>query len=101
MLIYVFSQEVFPTAVRSMGTGFSYSISTLLAFLSPFQISLAKSMNVYPTFVLGVSGLLFLVPSFFFEETLGKPMKEYIKEEVEEENEKEQIMSEKSKLAQY
>lgn len=31
---------------------------------------------------MGLSGLLFLLPCFFFEETLGKPLKDDIKEEL-------------------
>lgn len=36
---------------------------------------------MYPTFVLGVTGVLFLIPIFFFKETLGKPIKDYVDED--------------------
>lgn len=65
-----YRMEVLPTPVRAMGTGFVFSISTLLTFLAPYLIDLAGKLEVYPTFVLGVTGILFLIPLFFLKKLL-------------------------------
>lgn len=58
-----------------MASGFTYAFSTLITFLMPFVVSFANYLNVYPVAILGLSGLIFYIPGFFFEETLDKPMR--------------------------
>lgn len=58
-----------------MASGFTYAFSTLISFINPFCISLATSLNVYPTFILGLAGGSFIIAAFFFEETKDKPSK--------------------------
>ncbi|KRX02926.1 Major facilitator superfamily domain, general substrate transporter [Pseudocohnilembus persalinus] len=73
----LYAQEIFPTPVRSMGTGFTYAFSTLVTFFAPFVNSLATHIGVYPVFLLGAFSAPILFICCFMKETLGKPIKEY------------------------
>mmetsp|Transcript_10654 Transcript_10654/g.1669 ORF Transcript_10654/g.1669 Transcript_10654/m.1669 type:complete len:97 (+) Transcript_10654:41-331(+) len=77
----IYSQEIFPTPVRSMATGLTFAFGTLITFVAPFIIDFAANNSVSPIFALGVSGFLFIIPAFFLKETLGKPIKKYVEED--------------------
>ena len=74
-ILHLFTAELFPTVVRSIGMGFSIVISRIGTILAPYILLLGGEVSPV-IFGLGVS--IASVLSFMLPETLGKPLPESI-----------------------
>jgi len=77
----IYAAEVFPTCVRSLGSGIIFSLSLIGSVLSPFIVNLAELLNnISPIALVGCLSSIGLLMFWFFKETLNKPLKDQISE---------------------
>ena len=83
-IIYIYTAELYPTPVRSLGIGLSTFLGKFGCALAPILISLCKGWDVNAMVSFGVfAGVAGVGVWFGLEETKEKGLKEKIKEEEE------------------
>lgn len=81
-ILYVYCNEIYPTPFRSIGFGVNNAFDNIGTIAMQFLVEELESrpLNVVYSFMMMLGGLLFIP----LEETVGKPVKETIKEIDEE-----------------
>ncbi|XP_022109164.1 organic cation transporter protein-like [Acanthaster planci] len=79
-LIYIYSAEMYPTPVRSIGMGLSSMCARLGSIFAPPLLVLREVWEPFPLFVFGLLALMAALTSLLLPETLGMNMPETIKE---------------------
>ncbi|XP_022103973.1 organic cation transporter protein-like [Acanthaster planci] len=78
--IYIYSCEIYPTVVRSIGMGMSSMVGRVSGILCPIILLLGKYWEPLPLCVFGGSSLLAGVLSLMLPETLGYDIPDTIEE---------------------
>ena len=78
MILY--TEEVFPTAVKNVAIGFYFGFGLCGGVVAPFYISFSNKLNVSPVGMFGVIGIINIFLILKMKETLGKPIWDQIKE---------------------
>ena len=83
-VLYVFSAELFPTEVRSIGIGFGSMIGRIGGMIAPFIILLqdTEGLEFLPYLIFGIGGVVSGVFALFLPETGGQPILQTIEEAV-------------------
>ncbi|XP_072020671.1 organic cation transporter protein-like [Amphiura filiformis] len=79
-LIYVFSVELFPTPVRSVGMGVSNVACFVGAMLTPILLTLSSVWEPLPYFVFGLLEIVAGIAALLLPETLGKNLPDTLDE---------------------
>ncbi|CAG0893104.1 unnamed protein product, partial [Cyprideis torosa] len=79
-IVYIFTAELFPTAVRSGAIGFASMISRIGALLAPVVFRLADYWRPLPAVATGSAILISGILVLFLPETKGKDLPETIEE---------------------
>ncbi|XP_033625384.1 organic cation transporter protein-like [Asterias rubens] len=79
-IIYVFSAELFPTPVRSIGMGLSSMFARISSILAPVIVILSKHWEPLPLVVFGVCCLVASLLSLLLPETLNQHLLETMKD---------------------
>ncbi|KAL4485692.1 hypothetical protein ABPG72_010954 [Tetrahymena utriculariae] len=79
-IFQVFIPELFPTQVRSVGTGIIFGLGNLGSVLAPYIVSQASKIELPNMVLIGLVGVIGFFACFFLEETLNKPLENQIKE---------------------
>ncbi|KAL4446440.1 hypothetical protein ABPG74_001181 [Tetrahymena malaccensis] len=79
-IFQVYIPELFPTQVRSVGTGIIFGLGNLGSVLAPYIVSQASKLDLPNMVLIGLVGVIGFLACFFLEETLNKPLENQIKE---------------------
>jgi len=80
LIIYLYLNELYPTSVRGIGTGFCTFIGRLGSIFAPIVVSAMESSGVNPWISFGVVSMLAGAVCTVMRETLGMPLENEIKE---------------------
>jgi len=78
---FVYANELFPTVVRSRGSGLVNFFGRVGSVLPSGVIYICKRQQINPTLIFGAIALSGSWISFYMKETKGKPLSHYIEEE--------------------
>ncbi|XP_022095015.1 organic cation transporter protein-like [Acanthaster planci] len=78
--IYIYSLEIFPTIIRSMGMGASSMVARVSGILCPFILLLGKYWQPLPLCVFGGGSIVAGILSLMLPETIGCPLPDTIQD---------------------
>lgn len=78
--MYLQATEIFPTQVRSTGSGFASTISSAVGIVGPYIVFLAKFNVAIPYLVMALLAILGLVASAYLPETFKQNLPESLEE---------------------
>ena len=81
----LFANEFYPTPIRSLGTGFLFSVGIFGSFSAPYVLNLGRVMGINPYIILGIFSLSGPLGTLFTKETLNRPLKDKIIDKSESE----------------
>jgi len=81
--VYLYSVELFPTAIRNIGVGTSTAAARIGSICSPFIVYTNRVHRLLPFAIMGVNALLAGVLCMTLPETNNQPMQETVKREEE------------------
>ncbi|XP_063954422.1 organic cation transporter protein-like [Lytechinus pictus] len=79
-IIYIFSAELFPTPVRSVGVGICSMSARIAGILAPYVLLLDEVWEPLPVIIFGVLSIIAGVLILFVPETLGARLPQTIEE---------------------
>ncbi|XP_072178172.1 organic cation transporter protein-like [Diadema setosum] len=79
-IIYVYSAELFPTPVRSVGVGICSMSARIAGILAPIILLLAETWEPLPVLIFGIASIAAGLLILFLPETLGQRLPETIEE---------------------
>ncbi|XP_068600526.1 organic cation/carnitine transporter 2-like [Brachionichthys hirsutus] len=79
-LMYVYTAELYPTVIRSTGTGACSTVARVGSCFAPFLLSLSAYYTYLPQITFGTMGIVSAFAAFFLPETFGHPLPQTIKE---------------------
>ncbi|XP_023336870.1 solute carrier family 22 member 8 [Eurytemora carolleeae] len=79
-IVYLYTTELFPTVVRSVGLSFACSMARLGSMLAPFIASLAYVDPILPIFIFGVVTFVVGVQAIILPETNKKKLPDTLEE---------------------
>ncbi|XP_040604579.1 solute carrier family 22 member 21 [Mesocricetus auratus] len=77
-MVYVYTAELYPTVVRSMGVGVSSTASRLGSILSPYFVYLGAYNRYLPYILMGSLTILTAIVTLFFPESSDVPLPDTI-----------------------
>ncbi|KAK7115925.1 organic cation transporter protein-like [Littorina saxatilis] len=78
--IYLYSAEIFPTAIRNQGMGMSSVFENIGGISAPFMVLAAKSIAELPLVVFGVLSIAGALLTLFLPETHNRPLPQTVGE---------------------
>ena len=79
-VLFIYITELYPTQVIGLGIGFTATVGALPVMFIPELLNIIDKSNFPVMIIFCIVGGLYLVASFFLEETHGRPPTEKIKE---------------------
>uniref|UniRef100_A0A8C5GGB9 Solute carrier family 22 member 5-like n=1 Tax=Gouania willdenowi TaxID=441366 RepID=A0A8C5GGB9_GOUWI len=73
-LVFAYTAEIYPTALRNTGTGVCATVSRIGSILSPFLLTFCVYYKFMPQLVLGTLAFVSLFTTFLMPETFKKPL---------------------------
>ena len=67
----LWSSELFPTSVRSLGVGVFFTFEIFASSISPFVVDFSVMNHIDPLLCITAIGFLGCISSLFLKETLG------------------------------
>lgn len=80
---FVYTNELFPTVIRSRGSGLVNFFGRIGSFIPSTVIYFCNKADISPALVFGLVSIPAVIASFFMVETKGKDLKHHIEEEEE------------------
>ena len=80
VLFYNYIAELFPTRVRSLGSGATCAMGTVGGVFAPYLIMFAEDAGINTWIFPGVLGCIAIIAMCFLTETYGKPLEDEIEE---------------------
>lgn len=78
---FVYANELFPTVIRSRGSGLINFCGRIGSVLPSSVIYLCKNLEISPAIIFGILAAPACLLGFFMKETKGKPLEHHIEEE--------------------
>ena len=78
ILIGLSSNEFYPTVVRTVGSGLTFTAGITGATVATLVINACENSNINPFIPLGLLGLSGVIGGLLISETVGKPMRDHI-----------------------
>jgi len=78
---FVYTNELFPTVIRSRGSGLVNFFGRIGSFIPSTVIYFCNKANISPALVFGLVAVPAAIASLFMIETKGKPLQNHIEEE--------------------
>ncbi len=73
--LMIWSNELYPTTIRSSGLGIVFGFGLIGGYLSPFLVEFSiEHIGLNPVIFLGLIGVICAIPVWFLNETLGKDL---------------------------
>ncbi|CAG7834483.1 unnamed protein product [Allacma fusca] len=82
LVVYMQAAEIFPTQLRTTGSGFASTVACATSIVAPYMIYLGKLNVSLPYMFLAVMSLAGMISSAFLPETLDQNLPETIEEAV-------------------
>jgi len=82
-ILYVYTAELYPTEIRSLGFGWVSLVGIIGSIVSPFAKTIATSISLNSWFVPAVLGFVAWGFSWCLTETHGKPLRDTIEERLD------------------
>uniref|UniRef100_A0A8C5N4S0 Solute carrier family 22 member 5-like n=1 Tax=Gouania willdenowi TaxID=441366 RepID=A0A8C5N4S0_GOUWI len=79
-LVFAYTAEIYPTALRNTGTGVCATVSRIGSILSPFLLTFCVYYKFMPQLVLGTLAFVSLFTTFLMPETFKKPLPQTVEE---------------------
>uniref|UniRef100_A0A8C5GGD0 Solute carrier family 22 member 5-like n=1 Tax=Gouania willdenowi TaxID=441366 RepID=A0A8C5GGD0_GOUWI len=91
-LVFAYTAEIYPTALRNTGTGVCATVSRIGSILSPFLLTFCKYINKSCSlyFILWTLAFVSLFTTFLMPETFKKPLPQTVEEMSKREQQQEQ-----------
>ncbi|XP_035709656.1 organic cation transporter 1 isoform X2 [Folsomia candida] len=80
LVVYLQATEIFPTIIRSTGSGFASTISSIIGIFTPYIVYLSKYNLGATWFAIVAMSIVGMVSSAFLPETLGQSLPESIED---------------------
>ncbi|CAG7786230.1 unnamed protein product [Allacma fusca] len=83
LVIYMQAAEIFPTQLRTTGSGFASTVGCGVSIMAPYMIYLGKFNVSLPYLFLAAMSLIGMISTAFLPETLDQSLPETIEEAVQ------------------
>lgn len=87
----LFVNEFYPTKIRTIGSGFVFSVGIAGSFAAPFNVTLSQRIDLNPYLIIGALSLTGLFGTMLIRETLGCKLEDDIEEEGEGKEEAQEV----------
>ncbi|ODM94864.1 Organic cation transporter 1 [Orchesella cincta] len=80
LVVYLQATEIFPTPLRSTGSGFASTSASVIGIFTPFIVFSAKFLQGAPWFIIAIMSAIGVVSSAYLPETLNQSLPETLEE---------------------
>ncbi|CAL8072331.1 unnamed protein product [Orchesella dallaii] len=80
LVVYLQATEIFPTPLRSTGSGFASTSASIIGIFTPFIVFSAKFLQGAPWFIIAIMSAIGIVSSAYLPETLNQNLPETLEE---------------------